>query len=53
VEIYAVDRELITALVARLERRMELDISVSERMLYVSVGDTTLTSALEPLRLGA
>jgi uncharacterized protein YaeQ len=53
VEIYAVDRELIQALVARLERRMEFDLSVSERMLYVSIADTTLTGALELLRLGA
>jgi uncharacterized protein YaeQ len=52
VEIYAVDRELIAALMGRLERRMALDLSVSERMLYVSIGDTTLTGALEALRLG-
>jgi len=53
VEIYAVDRELIAALVTHLGRRMELDLSVSERMLYVSVGDTTLTGAVEALRLGS
>jgi uncharacterized protein YaeQ len=51
VEIYAVDRDLIAALVVRLERRMELDVSVSERMLYVSVADLTLTGVLEVLRL--
>jgi uncharacterized protein YaeQ len=37
-EIQVVERELVSALVARLERRMELDFSVSGRNLYVSVG---------------
>jgi uncharacterized protein YaeQ len=50
-EIYAVDRELIAGLVSRLERRMEFDLSVSERTLYVSIGDTTLTGTLEARRL--
>lgn len=53
VEIYALDRELVAALVARLERRMALDVSVSERTLYVSIADTTLTGALEALSLSA
>jgi uncharacterized protein YaeQ len=53
VEIYALDRELVAALVARLERRMALDVSVSERTLYVSIADTTLTGAIEALRLSA
>jgi uncharacterized protein YaeQ len=53
VEIYAMDRELLAALAPRLERRMELDLSVSERMLYLSVGDVTLTGALEPISIGA
>ncbi len=50
-EIYAVDRELIAGLVSRLERRMEFDLSVSERTLYVSLGDTTLSGTVEALRL--
>jgi uncharacterized protein YaeQ len=50
-EIYAVDRELVAALASRLERRMEFDLSVSERNLYVSLRDTTLTGAVETLRL--
>jgi uncharacterized protein YaeQ len=52
IEIYVVDRELIAALVERLERRMALDLSVSERTLYVTVGETTLTGAVEALSLG-
>ena len=35
-------RELIAALAARLERRMEFDLSVAEGTLYVSLGDETL-----------
>jgi hypothetical protein len=34
-EIYVMDRDLVAALVARLERRMESDLSVSERTLRI------------------
>jgi uncharacterized protein YaeQ len=50
-EIFAVDRELVAGLVSRLERRMEFDLSVSERNLYVSLGDTTLSGTIEARRL--
>jgi uncharacterized protein YaeQ len=50
-EIYAVDRELVAGLVSRLERRMEFDLSVIERNLYVSLGDTTLSGTLEARRI--
>jgi uncharacterized protein YaeQ len=50
-ELFLLDRELIAALVARLERRMEFDLSVSEGTLYVSLGDETLTGSVEPRRL--
>jgi uncharacterized protein YaeQ len=50
-EIYCVDRELMAGLVSRLERRMEFDLSVSERNLYVSLGDTTLSGTVELRRL--
>ena len=46
VEIYEVDRGLLAALVACLERRMRLDIAVTDRHLYVSVGAQTLTGAV-------
>lgn len=52
VEIYEVDRELLTALVACLERRMRLDIAVTDRHLYVSVGDRTLSGSMTPHRAG-
>lgn len=50
-EIYSVDRELVAGLVSRLERRMEFDLSVSERNLYVSLDDTTLSGTVEARRL--
>jgi uncharacterized protein YaeQ len=50
-EIHAMDRELVAALVARLERRMDFDLSVSEKTLYVSIGEETLTGTVELLHL--
>ncbi len=42
-ELYALDRSLISALVTRLERRMTFALSINERELYLSVGNDTLT----------
>jgi uncharacterized protein YaeQ len=50
-EIQIVDRELMSALVARIARRMELDFSVSDRNLYVSVGEATYSGTVETWRL--
>jgi uncharacterized protein YaeQ len=50
-EIYVMDRDLVAALVTRLERRMDFDLSVSERTLYVSMGGETLTGTVELRRL--
>ncbi|HEX4025957.1 MAG TPA: YaeQ family protein [Steroidobacteraceae bacterium] len=50
-EIYQMDRDLLAAWVARLERRMDLDLAVSERHLYVSFSDVTLSGALQARRL--
>jgi uncharacterized protein YaeQ len=46
-ELYALDRKLISALVARLERRMAFAVSINEREIYLSIGDATLTGAVE------
>ncbi len=46
-ELYALDRPLIAALIARLERRMAFAVSINEREIYVSIGDATLTGAVE------
>ena len=47
-----VDPELLSELVARLDRRMSLDLTVSDHTLYVSLGNETLTGNLEEQRLG-
>jgi len=42
-ELYAIDPTLIGALASRLDRRMAFALSISERELFVSIGDDTLT----------
>ena len=51
IELYAFDREMIAGLVARLERRMAFDLSVTDSHLFVSVGGATLSGELERLSL--
>jgi uncharacterized protein YaeQ len=48
-ELYAIDRTLISALAARLERRMAFSISINDRELYISIGSETLTGAVTRL----
>ena len=50
-ELYAVDRALVSALVARLERRVAFSLSVSERELYLSIGTDNLLGNIVPLTL--
>jgi uncharacterized protein YaeQ len=45
-EIYAIDRGIISALAARLERRMAFSLSINEGELYLSIGDATLTGVV-------
>ena len=51
IRLHAVEPELLSALVARLDRRMNFDLAVSDRTLYISLGDETLTGAIEDRRL--
>jgi uncharacterized protein YaeQ len=51
-EVYAIDRGLIAALTARLERRVAFSLSITDRELYVSIGTDTLTGAVTRLQLG-
>ena len=51
IEIFAMDRALIAAMIKRLERRMEFDLAVSERTLYLSLGEETLSGTVETRRL--
>jgi uncharacterized protein YaeQ len=50
-QIYEVDRELLATLVTRLERRMEFDLAVSGRTLYLTLGSDTLTATMTQRRL--
>jgi uncharacterized protein YaeQ len=50
-EIYAVDRALVGALVARLDRRVAFALSVTDRELFLSIGDATLTGTAHRIRL--
>ena len=42
-ELYAIDPTFISALTSRLDRRMAFALSISDRELFVSIGDDTLT----------
>ena len=50
-ELYAIDRGLIAALVERLDRRMAFSLSINDRDMYVSIGAETLTGAVSRLRV--
>jgi uncharacterized protein YaeQ len=50
-ELYAIDRDLVDGLVRRLERRMQFDLSVTDRHLFISVGNTTLSGGVERVDL--
>ena len=45
-ELYAIDRALVGALVARLDRRVAFSMSVTDREIYVSIGAENLTGAV-------
>ncbi len=46
VEIWAVDRTLISRLAERLERRMSFSLSISDRDISIAFDDSTLTGTL-------
>ena len=46
IELWAMDRHLISQLATRLDRRMTFALSVAERELYVAIGSDTLTGRL-------
>ena len=45
-ELYSIDRGLVTALVAHLERRVAFSLSVNDHDLYLSIGAENLTGAV-------
>src|SRR5215467_15420667 len=50
-ELYAIDRALVSALVARLDRRVAFSVSVADRELYVAIGTENLRGAVVQLHL--
>ena len=50
-EIYAIDRTLIAELVSRLDRRLAFGVSITDRELYVSIGDVNLTGHMQRLAI--
>ena len=51
IEIWALDRALLAALTARLERRMSFSLSVSDHELYVSIGSDTIAGSVTSVSL--
>ena len=49
-ELYAVDRSLVAALVERLDRRIALSVTVNDREIYVAIGADTLAGAVVRLQ---
>lgn len=47
IEIHVVDRDLLAALAARLQRRMDMDLSISDRHLYLTTCSETLSGVVE------
>ena len=50
-ELYAIDRALVSALVARLDRRVAFSVSVADRELYIAIGTENLSGAVVRLHL--
>lgn len=51
-EVFAVDRALLAELAARLERRMSFALAISDRHLYLTLGETSLSGAVVRHPLG-
>jgi uncharacterized protein YaeQ len=50
-ELYAVNREWLASLVEKIERRMKFSLTVSERHLYLSLGQDTMSTVIEPIAI--
>lgn len=50
-ELYAIDLDLLGQLARRLQRRMTLELSVTDRHLYLSVDRDTLSGPVRRIRL--
>ena len=52
IQIYPVDRDLLATLAARLERRMDIDLSISDKYLYLTIGADTLSGVVTQRSIG-
>ena len=52
VELYAIDRELLGELVERLDRRVAMTLSVSDRQLFIDVAGANLNGTVERHAIG-
>src|SRR6476659_11133510 len=50
-ELYEMDRALVAALAARLDRRVAFSVSITDREMYLSIGTDTLTGVVTRLAL--
>lgn len=53
IEFYGLDRALVAEVVARLERRMAFDLSVTGEMLYLTLAGELFSGPVTAHRLGA
>jgi uncharacterized protein YaeQ len=51
-ELYALDREWLANVSAKLARRMEFSLTVADRNLYLSIGEETLVCVIERCVVG-
>jgi uncharacterized protein YaeQ len=51
VELYLIDRSLIAAMIAILDRRMSFAMSVSDREIYISLSNASLQGTVTRLRM--
>ena len=50
-ELYAIERSLVAALVAKLDRRMSFALAVSDHEVFISLADATLHGRIDRLKL--
>jgi uncharacterized protein YaeQ len=52
-ELYALDREWLAQLAARLARRMQFTLTIAERHVYLSIGEETLSCVIARVPVGS
>jgi uncharacterized protein YaeQ len=51
VELYVFDRTFIASLVAKLDRRMSMGVSIADHNLLIAIGDDTIEGELSTMKL--